>query len=352
MSPPRKPATADVDRSAGSGDLVSPDQAELLDRLQQFLEMGDRGALAPRTLAALHSDRRIFSRWCAGAGRSWLPADADTVVAFVVALGNSRRPATVERYLASIATWHAAADLPNPCKTLRVRMARRAHANAEGVRPKQAKPIGAKEVGAILEAMAPVDPAEAPDLRALRDAALLLTARDSLARASELVALRWEDMEAAEDGSGTILIRRSKTDQAGEGRVAWLSAETMTALATWRAAMDVAVDPSTRVAAVPAPLLFRHLARRGYGQALTPTSVARIFKERAASIGLVTRGYSAHSTRVGTAQDLLAAGEDLLAVMNAGGWSSPRMPARYGERLLAARGAVARLRGRKGERQP
>ncbi len=76
-------------------------------------------------------------------------------------------------------------------------------------------------------------------------------------------------------------------------------------------------------------------------------TLARIIQRRASEIGLMTKGYSAHSTRVGAAQDLLAAGEDLLGMMNAGAWKNPRMPARYGERLLASRAAVARVRQRK-----
>jgi hypothetical protein len=48
------------------------------------------------------------------------------------------------------------------------------------------------------------------------------------------------------------------------------------------------------------------------------------------------------------AQDLVAGGTDLPAVMQAGRWKSPTMPARYAERLLAGRGAVARLHERRG----
>jgi len=51
---------------------------------------------------------------------------------------------------------------------------------------------------------------------------------------------------------------------------------------------------------------------------------------------------SGHSLRAGMAQDLVGAGAELPAVMQAGRWRTPAMPARYAERLLAARGAVAR----------
>ena len=42
------------------------------------------------------------------------------------------------------------------------------------------------------------------------------------------------------------------------------------------------------------------------------------------------------------AQDLVAAGFDVVAIMQADRWKSPEMVARYTERLHAGRGAVAR----------
>jgi hypothetical protein len=49
------------------------------------------------------------------------------------------------------------------------------------------------------------------------------------------------------------------------------------------------------------------------------------------------------------AQEPVTAGADLPAVMQAGLWKSPAMPARYAERLLAGRGAVARYHERRGD---
>ena len=49
--------------------------------------------------------------------------------------------------------------------------------------------------------------------------------------------------------------------------------------------------------------------------------------------------------RVGMAQDLAAAGVELPALMVAGRWQSPRMPARYTARPAAGRGAVPRYYG-------
>lgn len=62
-----------------------------------------------------------------------------------------------------------------------------------------------------------------------------------------------------------------------------------------------------------------------------------------------TEGASSHSLRVGTAQDLTAAGYGLAALQNAGRWQSPDMPSRYSRGQAAGRGAVARLRESTGD---
>ena len=64
-------------------------------------------------------------------------------------------------------------------------------------------------------------------------------------------------------------------------------------------------------------------------------------------VWFVDEGYSAHSTKVSGVKDLLADGVDLFGVMDAGSWKGPAMPACYGERILAAFGAVATRRRRK-----
>jgi site-specific recombinase XerC len=56
-------------------------------------------------------------------------------------------------------------------------------------------------------------------IRADRERALLSVAYDTMGRIGELVALNVEDVTFYSDGTGRVLIRRSKTDQAGEHRL-------------------------------------------------------------------------------------------------------------------------------------
>ena len=152
------------------------------------------------------------------------------------------------------------------------------------------------------------------------DVAIASVIRDGLLRVSETVALAWADVAPAPDGSGVATVRRSKTDPESQGQAVYLGQAAMTALA--------AIRPADVDWAAPIfGLSVRQLPRRIKAMA------------RAAGLG---EGFSGHSGRVGMAQDLAAGGSELPALMVAGRWQSPRMPARYTEKQALGRGAVAR----------
>ena len=65
----------------------------------------------------------------------------------------------------------------------------------------------------------------------LRDAALLSLAYDSLARASELVALNVSDLQHGGNGA-TVYIARSKTDQEGAGQYRFVAPDTFVRIPT------------------------------------------------------------------------------------------------------------------------
>lgn len=77
---------------------------------------------------------------------------------------------------------------------------------------------------------------------------------------------------------------------------------------------------------------------------LSARQMRRRIKAAAECAGLGA-GFSGHSARVGMAQDLVRAGTELTALMNAGRWKSHEMPAHYTRNEEAGRGAVARYHG-------
>ena len=172
------------------------------------------------------------------------------------------------------------------------------------------------------------------DMASLRDAAILTVTSDALLRVSEASALDVEDIEYADDGSGRLTVRRSKTDQEGRGAVRYLGPSTVARVRAWLKAAGHSSGP-----------LFRSLWRGGTvrDRRLLDRSVRRIVRRRAREAGIEGR-ISGHSLRVGAAQSLAAAGASLVEMQTAGGWDSPAMPGRYAAGQMAGRGAVARLR--------
>ena len=73
-----------------------------------------QGAYAPETERAVRNDTAIFSAWCTDNGRDMLPAAPETLVAYIDAMSETRAPATIRRYIASIAHLHRAAGLDSP----------------------------------------------------------------------------------------------------------------------------------------------------------------------------------------------------------------------------------------------
>src|SRR4051794_4871276 len=82
-----------------------------------------RGAYAKATERAVGWDVAKFSRWCDQAGLSPMPAVPETVADFVDFQATTAAPASVRRYVSSIAMFHRAAKQPNPCDAMVVQLA-------------------------------------------------------------------------------------------------------------------------------------------------------------------------------------------------------------------------------------
>ena len=224
---------------------------------------------------------------------------------------------------------HRLGKFPDPTKADVVRLALKRMNRQLGTRQQQAAPIRDYEFRRIIE-QAGGRPAD------MRNLALLMVMRDLLARRSEVVALDVADVTYDRDGSGTAIIRRSKTDQTGRGVELYLSAPTVTRVRQWLDAAKITEGA-----------IFRTVNKSGIpGERLQAAEVARIIKRAAGAAGLpvdVVSRMSGHSCRVGMAQDLVEFGADLAGLMQAGRWKSPQMPARYSEGLAAKSGAVAQM---------
>jgi integrase len=299
-----------------------------LERLREWQGMGE-GAYASNTLRAQKADGAIFQAFCEERGESYLPADPATIRAFIEhEVKAGKKPATIRRYIATIGRAHIGAGLLNPCSGEAVRLALKKMGRETSARQAQARALGWSEIKEFIGIAG-------KGLRADRERALLCVAYETLARRSEIVALDMRDIEFWPNGTGQALIRRGKTDAEGQGRIAYLSRETVKWLRIW-----------LEHAKISEGAVFRRLIGADQiGGALNSGSIAPIFKRVAQWIGMPARfvaGVSGHSTRVGAAQDLAALDIDLAAITQAGGWKSTRMPLQYAEKINAARSGMAR----------
>lgn len=271
------------------------------------------GAYSVRTINGYRSDLLIFAAWCRSHSLPWLPASPQTIAAFVDNQVERHGVSTIKRRLCSIAFAHRVRDLPVPTEANVVRLAVRRASRKKAIRPKQVDGL-TRDIRAAIVAHSP------PTLAGLRDAALISVGYDTLCRSSELSSMRVEHVQFDEDGSVSILIPRSKADTAGVGRLAYLSPETAYLLSRWVTEARLTAGP-----------LFRslHLARVADGPLVT-SSIRRLIKRAAGRAGLrISSALSGHSMRVGAAQDMLVAGFDALAIMQAGGWKSANVVLRY-----------------------
>ncbi|WP_420466016.1 tyrosine-type recombinase/integrase [Panacagrimonas sp.] len=307
----------------------SPDAiVERLRRLADDLQL----AYAPNTLKSWRADWRVWTGFCSGRGIAVLPVELPQLRAFLLErIQAGRKRATLEHYLSTLTMIHRLVGLPSPMDSMEARLMwrglRREHLTQ---RQRQAKGLTLRDVETILASLNLTEP------RDIRDAALIGLAFETMFRRSELVALQIEDFQVEADGSGRIFLRRSKTDQEGQGALQYLSPATVQRVERW-------ID----TAGLASGELFRSTPRSNrpdrYRAPLSDRDVARIFKQRALAAGLDPERISGHSTRVGAAQDLLAANFSGAEIMRQGRWKSERMIVRYGESLSAGRSAMAQL---------
>lgn len=281
------------------------------------------GAYAPATIRAYFADFAAFIAFCDANNQPALPANAVITAEFIRHISSSgRSSASVRRAVVAVSSIHLLNRFNDPTKDPEVRIAMKRMHRTLGRSANQAYGIRQDMLNLLL---AHVD----DSLRGLRDAALLQLAYDTLCRRSELVTLQIDDVVTAPHGEEmrySILLRKSKVDQEARGRWIPLRSQTMLAIKQW-----------THAAKVSEGLILRSVDRgENIGDTLGSGQINRIYKRIAKQAGLdagrIAR-ISGHSFRVGAAQDLLASGASMPAIMQRGRWSKSDTVMRYLEQF-------------------
>ena len=273
------------------------------------------GAYAPSTMRSYQSDVEAFETWCQENKCNAFPASVDTVCRFLQEQGAIKAPSTVRRRLYAIRKVHRLLQLEDPTHDEDINLTFRRIKRAKYTRPKQAKGLTRDYLDQFLAV-------QQDNPWGLRNRAMLSLGYELLARRSELVALTVNDLEFLGDGTARVIIRRSKADPFGQGRIAFTSKITTKLLHDWLEWRG----PNIRFLFCPI------YQEKAVDRDLSTTTVKRLIKSAAKAAGLgqdIIETFSGHSLRVGGAQDLLCAGHDTAAIMRAGGWKSINALSRY-----------------------
>lgn len=273
------------------------------------------GAYARSTIRGYYTDVGIFVGWCEARGLTALPAAPETLCAFIEDQALSLCAVSIHRRLCAIRKIHRLLALSDPTGHEDVNLAMRRARRAKPNRPRQA-------LGMTRDVLDKCLAAQPDNPWGLRNRAMLSLGYDLLTRRSELIALRTDDLEARGDGTLRVIIRRSKSDQTGMGRLAFSSRRSAKLISEWLEWRGPAIEP----------LFCAIYQGRPINRGLGTTRVKQIIKGAATEAGMRSEevaGISGHSLRVGAAQDLLCAGFDTAAIMRAGGWKCVNVLGRY-----------------------
>jgi len=246
-----------------------------------------------------------------------IPCSPEAVAGYLAEIADTHAVATIQRRLAAIAKAHRASGHDDPCRTEIVKAAMRGIRRIKGTAQREAQALQRDDLFLVLERMGdrPID---------IRDKALLLIGFAAAFRRSELVGLDCDDVEEVRQGI-VLHLRRSKTDQDGQGRkiaiphgrTRWCPVRHM---ADWIAHAGIEQGP-----------IFRSIDRHGHiaPDRLSGDAVATIMKKRAKAAGFDPAIFSGHSLRAGFATSAAMAGASTLKIRAQTGHKSDAMLGRY-----------------------
>ncbi len=311
-TPDLLPGIPDASGNSTGGDLLA--------RLLAQAEASFQAARAKSTRRAYAHDWHQFRTWCERNSLVSLPASPQTVILYSTDLAKNRQKKwnTLSRRLAAISQLHSQAGFESPTRSWAVKQFLQGLRRELGVAPVRKKPVLVADLQEVLKLI--------PDsLPGKRDRALLLLGFAGAFRRSELVGLNVEDLEKTPDGM-VVHIRRSKTDQEGQGREVGIPPGAVDAtcpiraVAEWSAAAKISSGP-----------LFRSVNRHGQvlPRRLSGEGVAMVVKRYIEKLGYDPARFAAHSLRAGLATSAAAAGKSERAIMNQTGHRSVTTVRRY-----------------------
>ena len=278
---------------------------------------------AANTIRAYQSDFNDFRIFCSKNSFRSMPTDPKIVSLYLTQLStNEAKMSTLKRRIVSIGVIHKLKghylDTKHPSIIENLMGIKR----RKGSIQKGKKPLLINNLKEIIDA---IDQQNKEEVKKLRDRAIILIGFSGGFRRNEIVSLDYEDLDFVQEGL-KINVRKSKTDQFGEGFVKGLPY-----FDNSQYCPVVSVQKWIEISKINSGALFRRFNKGSTlsENRLTDQTVALLIKEYLKLVGIDSKNYSGHSLRSGFATSAAESGAEERSIMAMTGHKSTEMVRRY-----------------------
>jgi site-specific recombinase XerD len=291
--------------------------------LQKETLLNLKNSKANNTVRAYKSDFNDFGLFCAQNGFKSLPSEPKIVSLYLTHLSTKdAKISTLKRRLVSIGVIHKLKghylDTKHPSIIENIMGIKR----RKGSIQKGKKPILISTLKTIINV---IDEQKIEEIKKLRDRSIILVGFSGGFRRNEIVSLDHDDLDFVPEGL-KINLRRSKTDQFGEGSV-----KALPYFDNSQYCPVVSLKKWIKMSNISSGALFRRFTK-GLNLSenrLTDQTVALLVKRYLNLTGIDSKNYSGHSLRSGFATSAAESGAEERSIMAMTGHKSTEMVRRY-----------------------
>ena len=291
--------------------------------LQEETLLNLKNSKAQNTIRAYKSDFNDYGLFCAKNGFKSLPSEPRIVSLYLTQLSTKNvKMSTLKRRLVSIGVIHRLKghylDTKHPSIIENIMGIKRRKGSVQ----KGKKPLLINHLKEIINV---IDNKKIEEIKKSRDRSIILIGFSGGFRRNEIVSLNHEDLDFVPEGL-KITLRRSKTDQFGEGFLKGLPY-----FDNQKYCPVITVQNWLNLSKINSGPLFRRFTKGSKlsEKRLTDQSVALILKEYLSLAGIDNKNFSGHSLRSGFATSAAVSGAEERSIMAMTGHKSTEMVRRY-----------------------
>jgi site-specific recombinase XerD len=291
--------------------------------LQEETLLNLQSSKAKNTIRAYKSDFKDFGLFCTQNGFKSLPSEPKIISLYLTQQSTKDvKISTIKRRLVSIGVIHKLKgyylDTKHPLILENLMGIKRRKGSIQNGK----KPLLINNLKRLINA---IDQQKKEQIKIFRDRTIILIGFSGGFRRNEIVSLDYDDLDFVEEGL-KINVKRSKTDQFGEGSIKGLPY-----FDNSQYCPVLSIQKWIEISKINSGPLFRRFTKGSNlsEKRLTDQTVAILIKEYLDLAGIDSKNYSGHSLRSGFATAAAEAGAEERTIMAMTGHKSTEMVRRY-----------------------